>query len=364
MTPRLLLPFSDDSTLFFAQAMAGLLRPLGARAVLALVAGGAGLSDRQLAAGLPAGPELRLDPGAFTAPGALAGIDAVITSRMIPPILRMLGQGADGAPCPALPDRPRVVAFQGGLDFTPERSFAHRRRADAVFLVPRRDIGRYLAQRRAEGLGPQLVDFGHPAFLRPAAWHPGAPPRPPAGATDITFFAQAISPPTRAGRAHLVAVLAALARRHPGRRVVLKLRHLPGENRGHLHRERLPYPDLVAALPDRPANLVLDAAPMAEVLGRTALGLTCTSTAAADLVRAGVPAQIYLDFVETYLDPLVPPMRQLFGASGLVVSLGELLAGTARPPDPAWLDDMFCPRDLGERVLAAVAAVSQAKHIM
>ncbi len=346
-----LLPFGDDSTLIFAAAMARLLRPLGARPLLALMAGEADLSARQLAAHLPEGPDLRLPPAAFEAPGALPDVAAVVTSRMVPPILRMLGQGPGRSARPPLPGRPPVVAFQGGLDFTPERRFAHRRRADAVFLVPRSDIAPWQARRRAAAPPPQPVGFGHPAFLRPEP----AAPRPPGG--DLTFFAQAISPPTRGGRMHLLRVLAALARRDPDRRVVVKLRHLPGENRAHLHRERHDYPSLLAALPDRPANLVADAAPMAEALARTGLGLTCTSTAAADLVQAGLPTQVYLDFVESYFDPLVPPMRRLFAGSGLIATLPEVLGGVVRAPEPAWLDDLFCPRDLGARLLATIAAL-------
>jgi len=379
--PDILLPFSDDSTLFFAQAMRALLAPLPCRTRLALLTEGAALSPRQLAA-LPHGPDLTLNGGDLAggsggdlaggsggdltgrsggdlASGpALAGVDAIVTARMFPPLQALLGYDGPDAPLRPVsrpPARPVVVSFQGGLDFTPERGFAHRHAADAVFVVPRGQVAACRTWRRRVGAGPQIVDFGHPAFLAPQILQRDVaqalePPR------DIYFFAQAISPLTRASRRHIVEVLAALARRHPDRTVWIKLRHLPGENADHLHRERHDYPGLLAGLADAPPNLALTACPMAEAMAGAARGITCTSTAAADLVQAGVPTQIYVDYVENYLDPLMPPMRRLFGASGLVASLDEVLHGVVRAPDPDWLADMFCPRDLGERVLAAIAA--------
>jgi hypothetical protein len=174
---------------------------------------------------------------------------------------------------------------------------------------------------------------------------------------EVWFFAQAISPRTRASRLHMLRVLAAIARAHPDRPVRLKLRHLPGENAAHLHREEHDYPALLAALPGgRPANLDLVAGPMATALERAGIGITCTSTAAADLLGAGIPTLVHLDYVENYLDPLVAPMRAMFAGSGLIAGLEDLLALRCPPPDPAWLAGFLCPRDLGARVLAAIAA--------
>lgn len=349
---RILLPFGDDSTLFFALHMRALLHSAGAEPVLGWLTDGSALSYRQLVAHLPGGPDLLLRAGALGAPEALAGFEAIVTCRIFAP-LRNLMRRPDFRHRAA---RPVVVAFQGGLDFTPDQGFAHRRHADAVFVVPRADVARCRAfsatDPEADAGPPQQVGFGHPAFLRPEGPAPACPQK-----GDLVFFAQALSPATRAGRVHLVQVLAALARATPARRVVLKLRHLPGENAQHLHREMHDYPSLMArALPERPANLVVSADPMAQVLARAGRALTCTSTAAIDAVRAGVPVQVYLDYVQNYLDPLATPMRTLFAQSGLIATLDEVLKGAPRPPAPAWLDEMFCPRDLGARVLAAIAA--------
>jgi hypothetical protein len=335
---HVLLPFADDSTLFFARKMAPLLQAAGARVTLGHLTGLSALTPRQLAEALPEGGAVGLAETDISNPETVFPCDAIVTSRMVAPLLVLAA---------ATGPRPRVIAFQGGLDFRPEAGFLHRRDADGVFLVPRADLGRLARWRAAQGLPPQAAGFGHPAFLIP-----GAPAAPTGSA--ITFFAQAVSPLTRPARAHMVGVLAALARRHPGRAVRIKLRHLPGENRRHLHRERFDYPALLAGLKDRPANLTAVAGTMAETMQETGVGITCTSTAAADLVAAGVPTLIHLDYPENYLDPLVAPMRDLFAGSGLIADLTRLLALDARPPDPDWLAGMFCPRDLGARVLAMI----------
>ena len=99
----------------------------------------------------------------------------------------------------------------------------------------------------------------------------------------------------------------------------------------------------------------MTASRMDEVLARAAIGITCTSTAAVDLVRAGVPAMVYLDYVENYLDPLVRPMREIFRESGLIAPLEQVLALEPKSPDPAWIETMFTPREaLATGVLEAI----------
>ena len=73
------------------------------------------------------------------------------------------------------------------------------------------------------------------------------------------------------------------------------------------------------------------------------------------MVRAGVPAMVHLDFIDNYRDPLVEPMRKLFRGSNLITPLGDMLERRAQAPDPAWVEKMLCPRDLGDRVMQTVA---------
>ncbi len=345
--PRLLLPFVDDSTLFFALRMRDCLAGLPCRPVLAWVTDDTALCRRQLIDNLPQGPDALLRKAAFADPSRLAGFAAIVTSRLFPALRDMIKR----RDVLYRRDRPVVLAFQGGLDFSPATGFRNRTHADAIFVVPQTDVAACQHLVRSSAPPWQRVEFGHPTFLQPAPL-----PRPTA-TCDLWFFAQAISPVSRRGRLHMLRVLAALARADASRTVWIKLRHLPGENAQHLHRERWDYPGLLAHLRDRPPNLKLTEVPMGVALDRAGLGLTCTSTAAVDLIRAGVPTQVYLDYEENYLDPLGPGMRRLFDGSGLIATLDEVLAGVVRAPDPAWLAGMFCPADLGQRVLNCIDAL-------
>jgi hypothetical protein len=50
------------------------------------------------------------------------------------------------------------------------------------------------------------------------------------------------------------------------------------------------------------------------------------------------------------MDPLMPPMKALFENSGLITSLEDMLHLRSTPARPEWVDNMFCPDDLGQRV--------------
>jgi len=155
-------------------------------------------------------------------------------------------------------------------------------------------------------------------------------------------------------------MLAAIARRHVDRDVYIKLRHLPDENKDHLHREKFSYPQIIEDWPEPlPANLKLTACTMDEAISRAGIGVTCTSTAAIDLLRSGLPTLITLDYVEHYLDPMAEQMERLFKGSGLIAPLDEVLNLKVRAPVESWLNNMLCPRDLGAKVLEAIAEAKQ-----
>jgi hypothetical protein len=120
----------------------------------------------------------------------------------------------------------------------------------------------------------------------------------------------------------------------------------------------------VGTLKDKPDNLKTTVCTMEEALETAALGITCTSTASADLLRSGVPCMVHLDYVDNYLDPLIAPMRNLFENSGLITSLEDMLNLRAPTPNKEWIEDMFCPDDLGTRVLDLIERFEErAYHI-
>ncbi|TNJ40940.1 DUF6716 putative glycosyltransferase [Phaeobacter sp. B1627] len=342
-----LLLFSDDSTLFFALRMRDCLRATDPELKIEMgwVATENALSFRQMEQFLPEGPDMALH--GKTAFAGLLGArshKAILTSR----VYSALGAQMRQVVTHVTADRPCVIAFLGGLDFFPENGYFRRRNCDGIFIFPKSEIK--VLERQAASWPDRMwqeVGFGHPSFLRPEQPAPGSL----ATRRDIYFFTQALSPSTRRGRMHMLRAMAAIARANPDHTVWIKLRHLPTENQQHLHLEKHDYPGLVADLPDAPANLKLTACTMDEALATAALGITCTSTAAIDVLRAGVPCMVHLDFVDAYLDPLVKPMRKLFAKSGVITSLDDMLNRRATPPDPDWVADMFCDRDLGTRVL-------------
>lgn len=352
----ILLLFSDDSTLIFARLMRDLIRSARPHhpVELCLYERENALSSRQMRQFLPEGPDRILHTEELAALFEDRTIRAIITSRLYAPLRKALkGMDSTGPEQRLRRDRPCLVAFLGGLELFPERGLRNRLMSDVVFLFPRANIARFEDMTRQSGQDMfwQRVGFGHPAALTPRV---RATARAEHG--DIYFFTQAISPKTRAGRAHMVEVLIAIAERHPDRNVYLKLRNLPEENRRHLHVEKYDYPSLLAGYGNVPKNLKWTACPMSEALDRAALAITCTSTAALDAISAGIPTMVYLDYVDNFLDPLNARMRGLFQHSNLVVGLERLLSLRPGLPNPAWIDDTFSARTLGHDLFAHIEA--------
>ena len=346
-----LILFSDDSTLFFARRMHDCLQAAAPDLVIHMgwVVAENALSYRQMEQLLPEGPDLAIHGKEIFRDLLLRQqYKAILTSR----VYGALGAQLRRPEISVASGRPCVLAFLGGLDFFPEQGYFRRRNCDGVYLFPASEIPVYEARAASwEDRMWQEVGFGHPTFLRPET----KPPADLENRRDIYFFTQALSPSTRRGRLHMLEALAAMARANPDHRVWIKLRHLPHENQQHLHLEKHDYPGLLKELRDAPENLKLTACTMDEALENAALGITCTSTAAIDVLRAGVPCMVHLDFVDNYVDPLVEPMRRLFAKSGVITSLEDMLNLRSQAPNPDWVAEMFCSRDLSERVLQTVS---------
>ncbi|WP_030254083.1 DUF6716 putative glycosyltransferase [Streptomyces violens] len=147
----------------------------------------------------------------------------------------------------------------------------------------------------------------------------------------VVFAVQPSVPDNRNDRAYLLHRAAEHARRHPGREVLIKLRSKPGEHTTHI--EELPYQKLAARIPGGlPANCRLVYGNMGEVLDRTDLMVTVSSTAALESLHRGVPTAVLTDL----------GIREALGnhhflGSGCLASWDELDAGYLPEPDPEWL---------------------------
>ncbi|MFI1967348.1 DUF6716 putative glycosyltransferase [Streptomyces pathocidini] len=147
----------------------------------------------------------------------------------------------------------------------------------------------------------------------------------------VTFAAQPSVPVSRADRGYLLRRAAGHARRHPDREVLVKLRSKPGEHTTHI--EELPYQKLAAKVPGGlPANCRLVYGHMGEVLDRTDLLVTVSSTAALESLHRRIPTAVLTDL----------GIREILGnhhflGSGCLASWDELDAGHRPEPDPRWL---------------------------
>lgn len=118
---------------------------------------------------------------------------------------------------------------------------------------------------------------------------------------------------------------------HPGREVLLKLRSKPGEHTTHI--EELPYQRLAERIPGGlPPNLRLVYGHMGEVLDRTDLLVTVSSTAALESLHRRIPTAILSDL----------GVRETLGnhhfiGSGLITSWDHLDGGFRPEPDEQWL---------------------------
>ncbi|MFC4032833.1 DUF6716 putative glycosyltransferase [Streptomyces polygonati] len=144
----------------------------------------------------------------------------------------------------------------------------------------------------------------------------------------VAFAVQPSVPEGRADRLHLLRRTVEHARLHPERDVLVKLRSKPGEHTTHI--EENPYQKLVASL-DPPRNLELVYGNMGEVLDRTDLLVTVSSTAALESLYRRIPTAILTDL----------GIRESLGnhhflGSGCFASWDELDDGHLPEADPYW----------------------------
>lgn len=200
-----------------------------------------------------------------------------------------------------------------------------RHGADVVLANSRHDADRFRDVYRGVGADTGgVVECALP-FLG------GAPHTRGGAARTVVFAAQPSVPDSRADRTYLLRRAAEHARKHPDREVLIKLRSKPGEHTTHI--EELPYQKLSTKLPGGlPANCRLVYGNMGEVLDRTDLMVTVSSTAALESLHRGIPTAVLTDL----------GIRESLGnhhflGSGCLASWDELDGGHLPEPDPDWL---------------------------
>ncbi|MFF5520940.1 DUF6716 putative glycosyltransferase [Streptomyces coeruleorubidus] len=198
-----------------------------------------------------------------------------------------------------------------------------RHGADLVLANSRQDADRFRAVYEGVGADASSVTEVALPFLG------GAPYEGEHDPYTVVFAAQPSVPESRKDRTYLLNRLVQHARKHPEREVLLKLRSRPGEHTTHI--EELPYQKLVQRL-DPPANFRLVYGNMGEVLDRTDLLVTVSSTAALESLHRRIPTVVLTDLgVREALG------NHHFVGSGCLASWDQLDAGHRPAPDEEWV---------------------------
>ncbi|MFE8960560.1 DUF6716 putative glycosyltransferase [Streptomyces iakyrus] len=198
-----------------------------------------------------------------------------------------------------------------------------RHGADLVLANSRQDADRFRAVYEGVGADASAVTEVALPFLG------GAPYEGEHDPCTVVFAAQPSVPESRRDRTYLLNRLVQHARRHPEREVLLKLRSKPGEHTTHI--EELPYQKLVQRL-DPPANFRLVYGNMGEVLDRTDLLVTVSSTAALESLHRRIPTVVLTDLgIRESLG------NHHFVGSGCLASWDQLDAGHRPVPDEEWV---------------------------
>ncbi|MGW5252659.1 DUF6716 putative glycosyltransferase [Streptomyces sp. NPDC004012] len=197
-----------------------------------------------------------------------------------------------------------------------------RHGADLVLANSRQDAERFRAVYEGVGADASSVTEVALPFLGGAAYEKNDP-------YTVVFAAQPSVPESRKDRAYLLERLIGHARKHPEREVLLKLRSKPGEHTTHI--EELPYQKL-AQKEDLPTNFRLVYGNMGEVLDRTDLMVTVSSTAALESLHRRIPTVVLTDLgVREALG------NHHFVGSGCLASWDQLDAGHEPAPDAEWV---------------------------
>ncbi|CAL9457990.1 DUF6716 putative glycosyltransferase [Streptomyces sp. Tu 3180] len=222
------------------------------------------------------------------------------------------------------PQRPVVVTGYVGVVYEKlADGLLLRHGADLVLANSRQDADRFRAVYEGVGADASSVTEVALPFLGGAAYTGEHEPY------TVVFAAQPSVPETRRDRTYLLNRLVQHARRHPEREVLLKLRSKPGEHTTHI--EELPYQKLSQRL-DLPPNFRLVYGHMGEVLDRTDLLVTVSSTAALESLHRRIPTVVLTDLgVREALG------NHHFVGSGCLASWDQLDAGHRPEPDEAWV---------------------------
>jgi hypothetical protein len=232
------------------------------------------------------------------------------------------------------PDRPLVVTGYAGIVYEKHIEGAlWRSSADVVCCNSNRDHREFAETYSALALDANvLVRTGlgvtnHRSAAEIAAQQFTSTP------STVVFAVQPDVPRSLRERRYLLERLVAYARAHSGRTVIVKLRSRPDESTTHLEKHH--YEEIYRRhVSDRPGNLRFEYGLMSDVLARTDLLITVSSTAVVEALAHGCRGVVLTDFgVRADLG------NHFFVGSGLLCSMDDVTADRLPDVDVEWLDD-------------------------
>jgi hypothetical protein len=320
----------SDTRWKWGTALAGRLAPDGVVGVHGhLLEGRATPSEQQLAdVGAAAESVRRVGIAQLLADLAHTDAEVVVLACVggtIQSLLHGLGRAWQGRA-----ERPVVVTGYVGVVY--ERlvdGLLLRAGADVVLANSAADASRFRIVFDAVGADPDSIVQTALPFL-------GGNPHDPTAAGwerpfTVCFVAQPSVPATRDERRYALGQAVQHAIMHPNRHVIVKLRGRLGEQTTHIERHH--YADLLP--PDEiPDNVEIAYGQMSDVLDRTDLCVTVSSTAGLEAMHRDIPTAVLTDFgVRESLG------NQFFLHSGALTSWRALHDGEIPKTDRAWAAD-------------------------
>ena len=247
-------------------------------------------------------------------------------------------------------EEPAPVMVAGWVGVIIEKitaGYLDRSGADVVAVNARHELDHFREVAHLLDIDPgNLLLSGLPLLSTSPRPQPASPVR------TVLFADQPTVPDTAADRLYVYRRLAAYARRHPNRRVLLKPRHRQGEDTFHrMHH----HPEELLSGDELPANLTVEYRPIPELLRETDLLVTMSSTACLEAIDHGVRVALVLDLGvhERY-------GNHVFLDSGLLRTFDQLEADDIGSPSAAWVDSWFG----GRSVTPAQAVVDRVEKLL
>lgn len=235
--------------------------------------------------------------------------------------------------------RPVLITLYMGIDFFPTTGALNRINSDIICFPSHSDRQHFRDIIPYDVHSSKGLLVYSPKFFLP----PSGLRKHERIIQNVYFLMQAIVPASRSSRLHFLKLINRTAKRHPSKRIIVKLRHLAGENSAHMHPEEFPFQSLAEDL-QLEKNLSFSAEPMSEVIEKADFCVTCSSTAGIETLLNGIPTLFWVDYPQAEADPLTAKSRQLFQDCGLLATEDDIIALTRKEPRKTWLCN-FMPED-------------------